>query len=273
MNFEWKTNVDYFRASIPVTLPVGDGFIYTTIGSMAKSDPSPHATAYGGWNDDRFSHDVIVCGNEAKNIYILAGALTAFRSYTFFTARYRDRRLMEIEVQQPYIKPGETPEEVVLLEGSDWRELLCRYADMAAAKMGVKPVNANKNMTGYCSWYYYYKDVTQAHLLENTEALAANRSVFAAEYVQIDDGYQTLQGDWLDRHENWPIPLEETAKKITDAGMKAGIWTMPFVASTASKVYQAHPEWFVKDSKGETLTPKGWTPPPRPSVGMSGHHP
>ncbi len=262
MKFEWKTTSDYFRAAIPLSLPPGAGFIYKTIGNMATSNPSPHATTYGGWNDDCFSHDVIVCGNEEQKVYILVGALTAFRSSTYLTARYRDRRLVEVEVQQPYIKPGETPEEVVVLEGNDWRELLCQYADLAAAKMGVKPFAAEKNLTGYCSWYYYYKDVTQAHLLENTEALAANRDVFAAEYVQIDDGYQTLQGDWLDQHENWPVPLEETAKKIIDGGMKAGIWTMPFVASTASKVYQAHPEWFVKNANGETLTHKGWTPPP-----------
>ena len=104
--------------------------------------------------------------------------------------------------------------------------------------------------------------MTQTHLLENVDALAKNRSVFAAEYVQIDDGYQTWQGDWLDRHENWPVPLDVTAKKITDAGMKAGIWIMPFVASTSSRVFQEHPDWFVKDDQGEILTHTGWTAPP-----------
>ena len=262
VNFKWKTDVDCFRAAIPISLPPGDGFIYTTINNMATYNSTPHATAWGGWNEDCFSHDVIVCGNEAKKVYILVGALTCRRSYTFLTARYRDRRLVEVEVQQPYIKKGEEPEDVVMLEGNDWRELLCHYADLAASAMNVKPIAAEKNMTGYCTWYYYYKDVTQAHLLENVEALAKNRSVFAAEYVQIDDGYQTLQGDWLDRHENWPVPLDVTAEKITDSGMKAGIWIMPFVASTSSKVFQKHPDWFVKDEHGEILTHTGWTPPP-----------
>ena len=54
--------------------------------------------------------------------------------------------------------------------GDDWRKLLFQYADIVAEKMNVKPIEAKKNITGYCTWYYYYKDVTQQHMLENIEA-------------------------------------------------------------------------------------------------------
>ena len=37
---------------------------------------------------------------------------------------------------------------------------------------------------------------------------------------------------------------------------------MPTTASTASKVYQAHPDWFVKNEHGETATLPGWSPAP-----------
>ncbi len=261
MKTEWKNCVGHYRASIPVDYKRWD-FTYVNPGNMSCYSPEPFGKAYNNWNDNVFSTDVIVCGSEKEKHYLLAGALTAFRSQSFFTAKYRNRKLIEIEVEQPYIKPGETPEEIIVLEGDDWRELLFRYAEMSAEKMGVKNIDSAENMTGYCTWYYYYKDVTQAHLLENVEALSANRSVFSAQYVQIDDGFQTLQGDWLDRHENWPVPLDVTARKITDNGMKAGIWLMPFTASTASRVYNEHPDWFVKDANGETVTLLGWTPAP-----------
>ena len=37
---------------------------------------------------------------------------------------------------------------------------------------------------------------------------------------------------------------------------------MPFLASTASRVYQEHKDWFVKDAQGEPLAVLGWSPPP-----------
>ena len=261
MKKEWQYQAGYYKASIPLTYLSGN-FVYTSFGTMTSASPVPCGRICNGWNDDVFSCDVIVCGDEENKQFVLAGALTAFRSLSFFTVKYRFRQFTEIEVQQPDIKAGEKPEELIILEGSDWRELLFEYADLSAEKVGVKKISSAKNMTGYCSWYYYYKDVTQAHLLENVEALVANRSVFAADYVQIDDGYQTRQGDWLERHANWPVPLDAIAKKITDNGMTAGIWIMPFVASSASKVYQEHPEWFVKDENGGTVTKPGWTPAP-----------
>ena len=227
---------------------------------MAHTTPvTPLNRGIENWGDVS-SSNVIVVGNDGK--YLLAGAVTAFRSLSVFRAVYDNRRIVAIEMIQPEIKPEETPEETVILEGDDWRELLIRYADIAAMKNNVKPIKAEKNVTGYCTWYYYYKDVTQANTVENIEALAKNRYPYAAEYVQIDDGYQTFQGDWLDQCESWPTPLKEVADKILSSGMKAGIWLMPATASMASKVYKEHPDWFVKDANGETVALPGWTPPP-----------
>ena len=63
--------------------------------------------------------------------------------------------------------------------------------------MGVKPVSAETNLAGYCSWYYYYADVTERDFLDNLEALAARSdSPYSSGIAQIDDGYQTFQGDW-----------------------------------------------------------------------------
>jgi len=259
MSYAWMTEMDGYRARIATDLPAG-AVVYTNNMMMAAMSPLPALTAgMQSWGDIP-SSNVIVAG--ADGHFVLAGAVTAFRSLTLLRAVYENRRITGIEIYQPDIRPGEAPEETVILEGTDWRELLTRYADIAAEKMGVTPIRAEKNMTGYCSWYYYYKDVTQAHMLENIDALAANRSPYAAEYVQIDDGYQTFQGDWLDQCDSWPAPLREMAEKITSGGMKAGIWTMPTTASTASRVYREHPDWFVGDGRGGTAVLPGWTPPP-----------
>ena len=254
-----STNMYGYRAEIKTDLPAGT-MVYTANMTMARNSPFPSLTVVAEPWGDVSSSNVIVVGSEGH--YILAGAVTAFRSLTLLRAVYEVRRITGIEIYQPDIRSGEKPEETVILEGPDWRSLLTEYADIAARKMGVKPVCADKNMTGYCTWYYYYKDVTQAHMLENIDALALNRTPYAAEYVQIDDGYQTFQGDWLDQCDSWPTPLKEIAAKITSTGMKAGIWTMPTSASTASRVYREHPNWFVKNKHGETALLPGWSPAP-----------
>lgn len=258
MSYSWST-LDSYRSQIKLDLPAGAA-VYTVNSTMAQMTAPPPFTKSLQIFGDISSAGVIVVGNDEK--YILVGAVTAFRSQTMLRAVFEQRRLTAIEVWQPEIRAGWEPEEMVVLEGSDWRQLLFDYADITAKKMGVPAVRSEKNMTGYCTWYYYYKDVTQQHMLENIAALAANRSPYAAEYVQIDDGYQTFQGDWLDQCDSWPTPVKEVAEKITGAGMKAGIWLMPTTASTASRVYQEHPEWFVKDENGETAVLPGWSPAP-----------
>lgn len=259
MDFKWEALDNGYRAQIKVNLGA-DAHVYTCNSTMARLSPLPPLTKGMHAFGDLSSANVIVGGHPGK--YILAGAVTAFRSLTMLRAVFEQRRLVAFEVWQPEIKAGEKPEEMVVLEGEDWRQLLCDYADITAKKMGVPPINSEKNMTGYCTWYYYYKEVTQQNTLENIEALAANRSPYAAEYVQIDDGYQTFQGDWLDQCEAWPTPVKEVAEKIIKGGMKAGIWVMPATASTASRVYREHPDWFVKNEQGETVVLPGWSPAP-----------
>ena len=258
MSCSWE-QLDGYRSQIKLDLPA-DSFVCSFNATMAQIHPLPTLTKGLQSFGDTSSAGVIVVGSGDKAI--LAGAVTAFRSQTMLRAVFEQRRITAIEVWQPEIKAGETPEEMVILEGNDWRQLLCDYADIAAKKNGVAPIDSRKNMTGYCTWYYYYKDVTQQHMLENIEALAANRSPYAAEYVQIDDGYQTFQGDWLDQCDTWPTPVKEMADKIIAGGMKAGIWLMPTTASTASRVYNEHPEWFVRNANGETAVLPGWSPAP-----------
>ena len=259
----WTQEVSYYTASYPVSFPTNAYFTYCVGDGMGNENELACLRTNVGINYENVSKAVIVIGDNNTDRYILAGALTAWRSHSIFRAIRRGGRFTEIRVEQPEIRPGETPEELIVLEGNDWRKLLIEYAEKAAERNGVQKFDTAKNITGYCTWYYYYKDVTGQNLLDNVKALAENRDVYAAEYVQIDDGYQSWQGDWLTRDKDWPFTLEEAANNITSKGMKAGIWLMPFVASTASETYKAHKDWFVTfPETGETITSNGWTPPP-----------
>ncbi len=263
MNDELTKIKNYYRRELKLDLPPGSYFMYRE-GNNMGIDYLPPAAQHANHFDTEFtSSDVIIAGNEQKNIYTLVGALTAFRSFTFFVLRRKATNMHAIEVRQPDIMEGETPEEIVVLKGNDWKQLLSEYADLVAKRNNLSPITAEKNLTGYCTWYYYYADVTEQDLLENLDAMAKHRdSCYKADVVQIDDGYQTFQGDWNDQDASWPTPLETIAQKITDSGMRAGIWLMPFQASTASRVFKEHPDWFVKDENGEPKVAFGWSPPP-----------
>ena len=258
----WAPEQPCYRAEMLLDLPPSAEFVYRNSNNMCPILPGSPAFTPSAPDCEMPSQDVIVVGDAASKRYILAGAITAHRSMTYFTLVKRGR-FHSILVKQPEIAPDGVPEEVIVLEGDDWRKLLIQYADQAARAMAVKPIKAEKNMTGYCTWYYYYADVTEKDFLENLDALKAKKdSCYSSQVVQIDDGYQTFQGDWLDQDPSWPTPLAEIGKRITDAGMQAGIWTMPMLASTASRVYREHPDWFVRRQDGSVLEIHGWSPPP-----------
>lgn len=261
MDFVPSERMDGYRSCIKTDFPSGAVVYYTRSTMTQGLATPPMVTAslkkWGGIS----STNVIVVGMPGN--YLLYGALTAHRSMSIFNAVIESCRITAVEMFQPEIRAGEKPEETIVLQGADWRKLLKDYADAAARCNGIDAaIAAEKNMTGYCTWYYYYDKVTQQNTLENIDALTSNRDSYAAEYVQIDDGYQTFQGDWLDRCDSWPEPLDKMAEKIRRGGMKAGIWLMPTTASTASKVFNNHPDWFVKNEQGDVVTLPGWSPAP-----------
>ncbi len=252
-----------YRGVIPLELPPSATFCWSTGGNMTLPKERIPLTLAGCFETEYPSDDVIVVGDVASSTYILAGAVTAQRSLTHFTAVRHAGRLVAVNVWQPDIAPDGVPEEVLVLQGTDWRDLLVRYADEAARRNGAIPHKGEPNLTGYCTWYYYYADVTSADFFENLEIIKRSQTgPYRSQVVQIDDGYQTFQGDWLSTHASWPVSMEEVAHQITSAGLQAGIWLMPFQASTASQVFRDHPDWFVKGEDGQPSVSQGWSPPP-----------
>ena len=68
---------------------------------------------------------------------------------------------------------------------------------------------------------------------------------------QIDDGYETFVGDWLDIDKNkFPHGLKPIVDKIHERGYKAGIWLAPFVAETNSNVFKNHQDWLKRNEDG-----------------------
>jgi alpha-galactosidase len=61
--------------------------------------------------------------------------------------------------------------------------------------------------------------------------------------VQIDDGYQAAIGEWRTPRPSWAEGTAAVAGDIRAAGLRAGIWTAPFLADEAGPLVAEHPDW------------------------------
>lgn len=129
--------------------------------------------------------------------------------------------------------------------GGDLVTALEEHADALAAHLGVPDGGTTRTLgTGWCSWYGYYHDVTERIVLD--ELALIEQHGLAVDTIQLDDGYQTGIGDWLERRTDaFPRPLADLARRIADSGRTAGIWTAPFLVGTDSQLAREHPDWLV----------------------------
>jgi alpha-galactosidase len=143
-------------------------------------------------------------------------------------------------------------ETLLLVFDQEDGEALERYAWGLAETMGARAWPGVP--TGWCSWYYFFTQVSEDDVLRNLEHLAAERHRMPVEYVQLDDGYQAHIGDWLTLNEKFPSGMRFLTDAIRAHGYKPGLWFAPFLVSEFSEVYAAHPEWVLRDERGEPVS-------------------
>ncbi|MBR0139258.1 MAG: alpha-galactosidase [Firmicutes bacterium] len=105
---------------------------------------------------------------------------------------------------------------------------------------------SQRKLFGYTSWYNHYENIN-----EEIVSAALKKADERLELFQIDDGYETHVGDWLDvDKKKFPNGLEPVLEKIHEKGMLAGIWLAPFAAARSSRLFSEHPDWVAKDESG-----------------------
>ena len=131
-NAVWTPERPCYRAELKLDLPPFAEFIFRNSNNMSPILPGSAVTSPSAPECELPSQDVIVVGDEASSRYILAGALTAKRSMTYFTLVKRGR-FDSILVKQPDIEPGDTPETLQrrVMEQAEW-QLLPQAIDLIA---------------------------------------------------------------------------------------------------------------------------------------------
>lgn len=217
------------------------------IGLIDIRNPSPQAR--GQFRSDMFA----AVKNLQSGEVLLAGFLTcraAFGGLEVYVHGARCTRFaLALDYDEIPLEPGEELmiEPMWLAAGTSEHILLSGYAAAVGdAQRARVPV---RNPVGWCSWYYYFTEISENRVLQNLGALNELRPLFPCDYVQVDDGYQAAIGDWLSANEKFPRGMAWLAEQIRAAGFDAGIWTAPFIARSGSRLLADHPDWFVKNRR------------------------
>jgi alpha-galactosidase len=203
--------------------------------------------------------------------------LLAFTSCRRFSGQFylRPSSLqVVVDTEGLELKPGETWE----LEEFTFQSGAEREAQLAALAQRLNanhpPLRFAAPPTGWCSWYCFGPRVTAQQVLDNLAFIA--RNIPGLKYIQIDDGYQPAMGDWLETGPAFGGDVQGVLKAIRAHGFEPAIWVAPFIAEEKSRLFEQHPDWFIKDDAGKPLrsdlvTFGGWRR--GPWYALDGTHP
>lgn len=211
------------------------------------------------YGDYHFNHRVKDSKKAYSHLYIdliseagtklFIGDLKPYDSYTMFLADYRNN----------IITAGSDLEGIMLDEGDSmeiFSVCVSKDADTWFGVLGIERLKAGK-LTGWTSWYNYYTKITEYILESNMKALSKANTPM--DVFQIDDGYFTHVGDWLESNDRFPGGMKAVADKIKKHGWTAGLWSAPFITDNKSSIFNEKSGWIVKTSDGK-LQIAGWNP-------------
>ncbi len=114
--------------------------------------------------------------------------------------------------------------------------------------------------SGFCTWYYYYQEVSEEEVRRNAEWIARHLGDYGARYVQVDDGWQaeTADGrhgsrDWTGVDRAFPSGMAALAAHIRSLGLVPGIWIAPHGQSNPA-VVEKLPRVFLMKPDGSSAS-------------------
>ena len=178
------------------------------------------------------------------------GAATYRKYFSSVTVSREGRITAYGNTEWHTIKTNEsiTSEWFLLAPCDDCVSGLDKFARIVASLAGVER-SKRENPFGYCSWYYYGSGISADRMRQNIKVLADNREKLPVRYVQIDEGWNDGWGTWNGNEKFGD--MKAMADEITAQGFIPGIWIAPFGCRADAPLVKEHPDWFVKNNKGE----------------------
>ena len=186
--------------------------------------------------------------------YLLAGALRAARFRPWVQA-YRAETTDPVGLriasggagEQVVVASGDTVEgEPFLVQlGADPAALIQSYGSMIDSRHRDAPHDAE---AGWNSWYELWDSVDEDAIRANAplarDILMPRLPDGTALRVVVDDGWETLWGEWTP-NDKFPSGLDGLASDFHGDGFEMGVWLAPLLVDADSALITDYPEWFV----------------------------
>jgi len=159
----------------------------------------------------------------------------------------------QIDLSLPLPPGGTMDSELMLLSVSrDYHQQLETYGELIRkihhARTTAPP------LMGWWSWTAFYFGLNQGAALTNAEWEAQHLKQYGYNVVHIDEGYQYARGEYTTPNATlFPGGMRQLEYAIHGLGLTPGIWTAPFEVSVRSWVYEHHPDWLVKNARGQPI--------------------
>ncbi len=250
-------------------LQLGFGFVEAV--SYTNYGRQKHLSTYiGDWDDP-----VIAVHSYSKNAGILLGNESpGVLKRTAYNTDYNNADIglthnNEIYPFRKYIADNSqwlSPQVFVIpyVNSADpWNIMNTSLADFVRRHMGLRINEINKRPTVMYNNYVPFDDRITDTLLITLAKIASECGV---KQFEIDCGWFTSQGtegknvswlsstgDWIVDKTKFPDGLKPVFDEIRKGGMEPGLWISIGSAATTSQVFRDHPEWAIRNEKGEPV--------------------
>jgi hypothetical protein len=195
-------------------------------------------------------------GGEGNNLLIgyqtfslhLADITASFDNYLKLNNIVSNCEFESVEVPKD---GSRTSQWVIVAQGPDANRLMADYAGRVRAYYDLKEPERNAPSV-YCTWYYHADNY-------NEEIFKADISQFRKEHLPfdaflIDECWDMNKWGDFEVNDKFPDGMKWVADQISSAGYIPGIWTAPFLVDKGSRIVDNHPEWLLRNSKGNLCT-------------------
>ena len=220
----------YFTGLIPLAQLNEESKTETVLRGAFKSSKIP-GVFVGTYLPQRNKHYYTVAKGEKNSI--------VFDCTTFFTAG--QSKLNKLTSESTWVCARKT-----------LNDSLTSYSNHIPFNTSIK-----KPPVGWNSWDYYYTTVSAADIIENMEAIKADKVLSKKiEYILIDMGWAEQEGEWYGNH-RFPGGMQKIASDITKKGFIAGIWSAPLWINSLSPIVFRKPHMLIQNEYGDPQSIEG----------------
>ena len=158
-----------------------------------------------------------------------------------------------VQLSLPVAPGGEIASERTLLSfDRDYHQQLETYGGLIRqihhARTTAPP------LMGWWSWTAFYFGLNEGAALTNARWESQHLEPYGYNVFHIDEGYQYARGEYTTPNATlFPHGMSSLEYTVRGLGLLPGIWTAPFEVSTRSSVYEHHPDWLVKNARGQPI--------------------